>query len=128
MENMIFRVWAEEFKSFLGSALNNLYIDFENGKFTKDNDRGYISEQYIGIKSTNGNQKIFEGDICRIKGGVSFNGIYEFDKVGVIKRQSVNFDFCIKNVGHGLGFALDYESVELLGNIHQDAEMYADIL
>lgn len=125
---MIFRVWSDEFNCFLGSNLNGLFIDFENGKFTKDNDRNFIPEQYIGIKTTKNNEKIFVGDICRIKGGENFNGIYEFDKIGIIKRQSNNFDFCIKNVGYGLGFALDCESIELLGNIHQNAEMYSDIL
>lgn len=68
--------------------------------------------QYTGLTDKNG-KKIFEGDVVRCIGGEYFQGYHEINKTIVIKDVTdVN---CI--------YLAEVESVEVIGNIHDDPEL-----
>lgn len=69
-------------------------------------------EQYIG-HTDDSDTMIFEGDVVRIRSGECWFGIYEIDTKKAIK--SITDEICVH-----LG---DFESVEIIGNIHDNPEL-----
>lgn len=121
-----FRAWDkvrgqyEDCKVYLNT--NGKLIDF----YGRDErlDGFYIVEQCTGLKDKNG-KLIFEGDICSIKGYFYDCEYYEninVDRVELVESLERFFE---EAVFQGIYSALGCEtlSVEVIGNIHENAEL-----
>lgn len=94
----------------------------------------YIVERYTGLRSSNGNKAIYEGDIVKVKytiGDHAWDDMEEEERkdqlemslkyyVGVVKQKMLepcNLEFVSGNVYFPLSYV---ENSELLGNIHEN--------
>lgn len=88
------------------------------GLFLPLYDDDLVFEQYTGINDKNG-VEVYEGDKVRVFGGECHQGQYEYDFVGIIKRQFMGFDVVKNGVGQGFGYYDRDENIEVIGNIHE---------
>jgi len=97
------------------------FIGEQNEFITPHSDyRRCSSHQFTGILDKNG-KEIYEWDACRIRGGEQYQGYTEIDITGIIKFGFGSFNLVTKNEIH---YSFDqYDSIEILGNIHENPEL-----
>lgn len=105
-----------------------IHPDGEESYFNADYDFAEsVIEQCTGLKDKNG-KLIYEGDICRVKGSYydcDYHEYFEVDDVEIIESLEKFFgEAMVKGVYSALG--CDSLQVEVVGNIHENADLLGD--
>lgn len=128
MREIKFRGWDIENKIMFswGNLVSNraLLQSFFGNEFYAINPPRYFWErmQYIGVL-TNDEKEIYEGDVCRVRGGERYQGYTEIDIIGVIKFGFGSFNLVTKEQVHYSFDIMQYDEIEILGNIYQNPEL-----
>ena len=120
MREFEFRAWNKYFEQYHeethrlmirldGKIYNSEYGDTQCDRF--------IIEQYTGLKDVNG-VKIFEGDIVRDSVGI---GVVEYSEIKAAFKVNYKDGFCKWFIDYILKG--ERESIEVIGNIHQNHEL-----
>lgn len=112
-----FRLWAKDIEMYFGQPL--IYINTDGKLVAEDgvkvyeiDQKAYIVEQCTGLKDKNG-KLIYEGDIILVD-----------DDKCPIEWDSDNARYNV--VGYGEIAYLNYNDIEVIGNIHENKELLDD--
>lgn len=115
LKDFDFRVWDNEEKQFIAGSVIKKYSGFNR---LKQDDE---VELWTGLYDKNG-KKIYEGDIIDINADpFMFKDIVYMDTIMGIELKESNYYLynVIENFSHG-----DYiDEIEIIGNIHENAEL-----
>lgn len=102
-------------KAFSIDQLGLCYVKDEDGYGEEIDEERYIVEQYTGLKDKNG-KEIYEGDIVSVR---NKNRKNEYD-IGVVEFGKAAFrcPFLLGKYHSG--------QVEVIGNVHQNADLLED--
>lgn len=134
MNNLKFRVWDKKLQIL--ETVSNIDLEFEEVTFYIDDDKDLETcrqfedveiMQSTGFHDKNG-VEIFEGDVLNC--GYLFTGSpfeeedeYEEEK-GVVKFLNCGFNIEFKNCNAlFIDIMLNYEDIEVIGNIHENKEL-----
>lgn len=120
MREIKFRVWDDRSKMFhYWGFVDNCFVGITTGSDFSISDCKDFSEQFTGLTDMNG-KDIYEGDICRALGGESDPvDRREIDITGTIMFRGCAFDLVKDGCGYGLDYALQWDSLEIIGNVHE---------
>lgn len=117
MRELKFRVWngykTKEFKAYdrCRVAMDGAYLKIEPYRY--DND--YAIEQYTGLKDKNG-KEIYEGDIV-------VNTYYDDGEMYKVLWVDDSVAFGMESLDDMELYKLPLESLEVIGNIHENPEL-----
>lgn len=109
--------WSQKFVAITGNGEQMVPI---GGTFTGvwhtlgDDAEGLIIEQYTGLKDKNG-KEIYEGDIIRCHGDDRF--------IAPVIRHAKSGGFCWVSCYDEICFIPESDEVEVIGNIHENADL-----
>ena len=101
----------------------NVIVDGKNETWDIKNDDVELL-QFTGLKDANG-KEIYEGDIIVSKP----NGTtYESPKIGVVTRSKISPGWCYETVTdeYNIWTSGKYRTYEIIGNVHENAELLED--
>jgi len=122
-----FRLWDSQFKKMkIPNGDISPGVFWDSGELLGIQDY-LIPLQFTGLLDKNG-VEIYESDIVRGTGGTNHQGIWEYDKTGVMQWQGCGFDLVYReagrDIGCGLGYADGFDSgFKVIGNIYKNPEL-----
>lgn len=129
-----FRVWkGNKFKKIpqelVGNRCAHLCMKTEQTgdfcAFVLESTDGKIFQEFTGSLDKNG-KEIYEGDICKIEGGLQPLWAHQKDATYLIERDDWGFVFKILKGNHmfGAGFFEDKrKNVEVIGNLFENPDL-----
>lgn len=104
-------------KAFSIDQLGLCYVQDEDGYWEEIDEERYIVEQYTGLKDKNG-KEIYEGDI------VEYDWFIRNGKSYRVKEKVVFDDMGARVCGYNR--IRNCSGVEVIGNIHEDADLLGE--
>ena len=118
-----FRAWDKSDMIYNVAVKNSLAYSHNEHLTVENGEPSYKIMQFTGILDKNGNE-IYEGDILHLvyrKGDEQEDYINPADVIFNDVRWQIR---CLKEMDHGLPLNWGgYESIEVIGNIHQNPEL-----
>ena len=111
MRELKFRAWGNHIKEYLGTSI--LDIASILGDLLKQGN--WTIEQYTGLKDKNG-KEIYEGDIV-------VNTYYDDGEMYKVLWVDDSVAFGMESLDDMELYKLPLESLEVIGNIHENAEL-----
>lgn len=100
-------------------SLDGNFCEYSMGKISTRPKGEYVLEQFTGGKDDNG-VNVFEGDIIKCEDGNGEEFITTVKEKGVVEVFHAEYNVILLEWACGNG---DIESIEIIGNIHENPEL-----